>query len=268
MTDSYRPAGRDLVALIGLGLVSGFFAGLFGIGGGLIIVPGLVAILGLDQRRAVGTSLLAILPAVLVAAAVYGIDDDVDVAAAALLALGAVTGAQVGVRVLMRLRRRTAQWVFVGFVVVMIVQLLLAVPDRGAGIDWDVWRALGLVVLGVVAGVLSALLGIGGGGVVVPVLILWFGASDLVAKGTSLAMMIPGVVSGVVANLRRHNVAVRGGLVVGAASLVTSPAGSWVAQTIPPRAGSVLFAIFLVFIGATMAREAAKPEPPSVENRT
>jgi len=50
--------------MIGIGLAAGFFSGLFGVGGGLIVVPGLVVLLGLDQRRAVGTSLLAIVPAV------------------------------------------------------------------------------------------------------------------------------------------------------------------------------------------------------------
>ena len=50
-------------ALVGIGLVSGFFSGLFGIGGGLLVVPALVVLLKVDQRLAVGTSLLAILPA-------------------------------------------------------------------------------------------------------------------------------------------------------------------------------------------------------------
>ncbi|MGB4629685.1 MAG: sulfite exporter TauE/SafE family protein, partial [Propionicimonas sp.] len=111
--------------LLLVGCLSGFFSGLFGVGGGLIIVPGLVVVLGMEQRRAVGTSLLAIVPAIAVGVAAYAYGGSVDVVAGGLLAVGAVVGAQLGTRVLMRLRRRTAQWIFVGFVSVMIVQLML-----------------------------------------------------------------------------------------------------------------------------------------------
>ena len=254
-----RRSQIGLLLLIGCG--SGFFAGLFGIGGGLIIIPGLVVVLGMDHRRAVGTSLLAIVPAIAVGVAAYAYGGSVDLAAGGLLAIGAVTGAQLGTRLLMTIRRRTAQWIFVGFVAVMIVQLLLVVPNRGQGLPLDPWRIAALVGLGLVAGVLSAILGIGGGGVVVPVLMLWFGASDLVAKGASLVMMIPGVLSGVWANLRRRNVDVRAGLTVGAASLLTSPGGAWVAHQIPAQAASILFALFLTFIAVTMIRQAIRPEP-------
>ena len=254
---------RQVLPLLGVGVVSGVFSGLFGIGGGLIIVPGLVLVLGMDQRRAVGTSLVAIMPAIAVGVASYAWVGNVDLVAAVALAVGAVVGAQIGSRLLMVMKRRTAQWIFVGFVVIMVVQLVLVIPDRESPPVWNALTVAGLVALGLVAGVLSAILGIGGGGVVVPVLILAFGLSDLDAKGSSLAMMIPGVLSGVVANLRRHNVDVTAGLVVGAASMLTSPLGVWVAHLITAQAGSVLFALFLLFIGWRMIREALKPEPAS-----
>lgn len=251
--------GRSVLALLGVGLASGFFAGLFGIGGGLIIVPALVVLLTMDQRRAVGTSLVAILPAILVSVGAYAVGGGVDWRAGLLLAVGAVTGAQIGVRVLLAVPRRAVQWAFVALTVVMVVQLVLTVPDRGQDLVLDPLRIAGLVALGLFAGVLSSLLGIGGGGVVVPALMLVFGVGDLVAKGASLVMMVPGVLSGLTANLRRRNVDVRAGAVVGAASLVTSPLGAWTAHAIPPRAAAVLFAAFLVVIGTTMAMQALQP---------
>ncbi|NYD86273.1 sulfite exporter TauE/SafE family protein [Cellulomonas oligotrophica] len=251
--------GRSVLALLGVGLASGFFAGLFGIGGGLIIVPALVVLLAMDQRRAVGTSLVAILPAILVSVGAYAVGGGVDWRAGLLLAVGAVTGAQIGVRVLLAVPRRAVQWAFVALTVVMVVQLVLTVPDRGQDLVLDPLRIAGLVALGLFAGVLSSLLGIGGGGVVVPALMLVFGVGDLVAKGASLVMMVPGVLSGLTANLRRRNVDVRAGAVVGAASLVTSPLGAWTAHAIPPRAAAVLFAAFLVVIGTTMAMQALQP---------
>lgn len=254
------PSGNQLVLIaIGIGLASGFFAGLFGVGGGLIVVPALAVLLGLDHRRAVGTSLLAIVPAVTASLVSYAATGSVNLAVGGLLAVGAIVGAQAGVWLLGRISRRAAQWIFVGFVVVMIVQLLSFVPERGADLPIDVWRGIGLVVLGLGAGVLSALLGVGGGGVVVPVLMVWFGIGDLSAKGASLVMMLPGVASGLVANLRKQFVDVRLGLMIGAAAVVSSPLGVWVAHAIPPQPAAWLFAGFLLFVGGTMAREALRP---------
>lgn len=247
------------IALIGVGLASGFFAGLFGIGGGIIIVPALVLLLRIEQKHAVGTSLLAILPAATISAAAYALAGNVDIVVAAILAIGAVVGAQFGAWLLGRISRRVAQWAFVVFLAVMIVELLIVVPDRSAGLVLDAPRVAGLVALGLVAGTLSAILGIGGGGVVVPVLMVWFGLGDLAAKGVSLVMMLPGVISGLIGNGRRGKVHVRAGLLVGAGSLATGPLGTWVAHLVPAQLGAWLFAGFLVFIGFGMVREALRP---------
>jgi len=251
----------QVLPLLGVGLVSGFFAGLFGIGGGIVIVPALVVLLRIEQKLAAGTSLLAILPAASIAAASYALHGSINWLVAGLLAIGAIIGAQIGALLLQRIPRRALQWIFVGFVAVMIVQLLVVVPDRGAEPVIDLSRGASLVALGLAAGMLSAILGIGGGGVVVPVLMVWFGLGDLAAKGASLVMMLPGVISGLVANWRLHNVAWRAGLVVGASSLVSSPLGAWVAHLIPAQAGAWLFAAFLAFIGVSMLREALRPSP-------
>ncbi|MCB0911988.1 MAG: sulfite exporter TauE/SafE family protein [Propionibacteriaceae bacterium] len=251
--------GARIPALLGLGLVAGLISGLFGVGGGLVVVPGLVAVLGLDHRRAVGTSLLAITPAVLASLASYAVTGSVDLVVGGLLALGAVIGAQLGAWLLHRVSRRAAQWVFIAFVAAMVVQLFISVPNREAVIELGPGQVAGLVVLGLVAGTLSSILGIGGGGVVVPVLMFAFGLGDLAAKGAALVMMVPTLASGLWANLRRHNVDVRTGLVVGTAALVTGPVGAWVAHAIPAQAGSWLFGAFLLFVGASMVREALRP---------
>jgi uncharacterized protein len=245
--------------LIGIGLASGFFAGLFGIGGGVMVVPALVVLLGFDHRQAVATSLLAILPAVATSTVSYALAGSVDWTVGAIVAVGAVIGAQVGAWVLQRISRRSAQWIFVVFLISMIIQLLLVVPNREATIELSLPMGAGLLLLGLVAGSLSAILGIGGGGVAVPILMVWFGLGDIAAKGVSLVMMLPGVLSGLVANLRRRQVEVRAGLVVGAGALLTGPVGAWVAHIISPQVGAWLFAAFLIFIAVTMVREALRP---------
>lgn len=251
------------LALIGIGTVSGFFSGLFGIGGGLIIVPALVVLMKLDHKRAVATSLLAIMPAVTVSLIAYAVQGSVLWGVGVLLAVGAVAGAQLGAWLLRRISRRLAQWIFVGFVAVMVVQLLIVIPSRDAVFVLNWLNGAGLLALGAVAGALSSLLGIGGGGVAVPIMMVWFGLGDLAAKGAALVMMLPGVGSGLYSNLRRHMVNIRAGLVIGVGAVLTGPVGAWVAHLITAQVAAWLFAAFLAFIGISMAREALRPAEPA-----
>jgi uncharacterized membrane protein YfcA len=85
------------IQLLVLGLVSGVFVGLFGIGGGAIMVPAMVLLLGLDQKMASGTSLAAqILPIGLLGAAVYYRQGNLNIPHALWLACGLVIGALFG----------------------------------------------------------------------------------------------------------------------------------------------------------------------------
>ena len=251
-----------VAALVGLGLFAGLFSGLFGIGGGLIVVPGLVLVLRVEHKLAVGTSLMAIVPACTVGIISYALEGSVNWYVGLVVAVGAVVGAQIGARLLERLSRRVAQGVFVVFALLMIVELMVIVPNRHGDMVWTVWHAILLILLGLVAGIASGLLGIGGGAIVVPVMVLGFGVSDLIAKGASLVMMLPGVLSGLIGNLRHHRVLVRAGLIIGLSAVVTGPVGSWIAHIVPARAGSILFACYLVFVVVMMARQVLRRDTP------
>jgi uncharacterized membrane protein YfcA len=82
--------------LLGIGLVAGFFGALFGVGGGIVIVPLLVLFCRFDQRRASATSLTAILVSSVAGAATYAFHGDVKPGAAALIGLPAVLGVLAG----------------------------------------------------------------------------------------------------------------------------------------------------------------------------
>ncbi|RBY82274.1 sulfite exporter TauE/SafE family protein, partial [Blastococcus sp. TF02A-30] len=124
----------------------------------------------------------------------------------------------------------------------------------------DVYKrqGAGLAALGLVTGVLAGLLGVGGGIIVVPALLLLFGTSDLEAKGTSLLMMIPTAISGTIGNLRRRNVDLVAAALVGGAACTTTALGAWLATLVDPFVGNVLFAAFLVFIAVQMALRAIR----------
>lgn len=245
MTHSTRPS---LPILLVLGAATGLLSGLFGIGGGVILVPMLVMILGFQQRLAAGTSVAAILPAAVIGGIGYAVQGNVDWIAAALLAAGVIVGAQIGSYLLSRVPTGFLRWMFMAFLLGVIVSLWFVVPQRDDVIEINWITGALLVLTGLITGVLSGLLGVGGGVVVVPVLMFFFGASDLIAKGTSLIMLIPGSISGTLGNARRKNVDIRSAVVLGIAASVLSPLGSIAAAYISPLWSNIAFSLLLTFV--------------------
>lgn len=249
---------RAYAAFIGIGLLAGLLSGLFGVGGGTVIVPLLVLLLAFDQRLAAGTSLAAIVPTATVGVISYAASGSVAWIPALILAAGAVVGAQIGTRLLPRISQTALRWGFVGFLVVVIVSLFLVIPSRDAVFELTWLTAIALVAVGVGTGVLAGLIGVGGGVIVVPVLMLAFGTSDLVAKGTSLLMMIPTALSGTVGNLRNRNVDLLAALLIGISACTTTALGAWLATIVDPTVGNLLFAAYLVVIAVQMALKAVR----------
>ena len=247
---------RAVLLFLGIGLAAGLLSGLFGVGGGTVIVPLLVLLCGFDQRRAAGTSLAAIVPTASIGVISYAVSGTVAWVPALILAAGAVVGAQLGTRLLPRISQTVLRWLFVAFLVLVIVSLFLVVPSREAALDLTWPTGIALLALGVGTGVLSGLIGVGGGIVVVPFLMMVFGTSDLEAKGTSLLMMIPAALSGTVGNLRTRNVELRPALLIGLAACTTTALGAWTATLVDPVVGNALFAVYLVGIAVQMALKA------------
>lgn len=250
MTESAKRPG--LIPLIAVGIAAGILSGLFGIGGGTIIVPALALWLGMPQRLAAGTSVAAILPTAIVGSLSYAAQGNVDWVAALCLAIGIIVGAQLGTYLLAKLPVSALQWAFMVFLVVVIITLWLVVPQREDQISMNLLVAGMLVLTGFVTGVLSGVLGVGGGVVVVPVLMFFFGANDLAAKGSSLLMMIPGSISGTIGNARRKNVDMRAALIVGLSASVCVPFSSILATLLDPFVANVLFSLYLTYLVGQM----------------
>jgi len=260
VTDVQAPARgpRAYTAFIGIGLLAGLLSGLFGVGGGTVIVPLLVLLLHFDQRLAAGTSLAAIVPTASVGVISYATTGSVAWIPAIILAAGAVVGAQIGTRLLPRISQTALRWGFVGFLVVVIVSLFLVIPSRDAAFELTWLTGIALVGVGIGTGILAGLIGVGGGVIVVPVLMLAFGTSDLVAKGTSLLMMIPTAISGTIGNVRNRNVDLLAAALIGVSACTTTALGAWLATIVDPTLGNMLFAAYLVVIAVQMAIKAIR----------
>ncbi len=104
------------LAIIGMG--AGLLSGMFGVGGGTVMVPAMVLSLAFNQHRAQATSLAAIVPIAIVGAVIFGAAASLDLPAAVLLAIGSLIGVQVGARLMHRL---TAEWLSRIFGVFLLV---------------------------------------------------------------------------------------------------------------------------------------------------
>lgn len=242
------PEKRNWFGLVLLGLVVGIASGLFGIGGGIIILPTLVYLFGYYTRLSAGTSLLAVVLPAVVGVISYAIEGNVSLLMTVLLAAGSLIGAPFGSWLLSVLSHRFVQWGFIVFLIAVIVSLFVVIPSRDADINIDWLLGIGLVALGLFTGIMSGLLGIGGGVIIVPLLVVVFGASDLVAKGTSLLVMIATGLSGTIANLRRRNVDPPAALVIGVAAAVATPVGAGAAHALEPAVANAVFAVFLAVV--------------------
>lgn len=237
-------SARNTVILVIVGVAVGLLSGLFGIGGGTVIVPALVW-LGFSQRNAAATSMLAIVPTSISGVLSYAYNGNVDWIAAMLLFCGMFVGGQIGSWLLSRLPELVLRWVFVAFLVFVVINQLLFVPSRDQQITMNVTTGICLVLLGVLIGVLSGLLGIGGGALAVPALSILFNASDLIARGTSLLAMFPNAITTSVANHKRKLLHVRSALIIGITAALVTPAGTWIAGAVSARVGSIMFAMYL-----------------------
>lgn len=101
-----------------LGAVAGFVGGLFGVGGGLVMVPGLVLFLSIDQHTAHGTSVAAIVASASAAASTFAVRSEVEWDTAGYILIGSIVGAYVGARLIARI---PAVWLARAFVALTLV---------------------------------------------------------------------------------------------------------------------------------------------------
>ena len=252
------PGGVLLLILIGG--IGGVLSGAFGVGGGIVMVPLLITLARMNQRNASATSLVAIIPAAIAGSISYAVAGQVDLVAAILIAAGGIVGSLIGSRLLRALPIRWLRWLFIALLVVVAVRLFFEVPARAGVIALTPVSIPGLVVLGLVMGIASGLFGIGGGVIVVPVLVALFGAGDLLAKGTSLVAIIPGAITGTIANARAGLVDVVDGSIVGVTAAAASFGGVAIASALSPQLGIVLFAVLLLAATAQLVVRAIRAE--------
>jgi hypothetical protein len=259
----------DLVLYILTGTVSGFLAGLLGIGGGLIIVPALLYTLphagygpAVLVQTAIGSSLAVIVFTALSSIRAHHRAGYVEWGVVRAMAPGVCAGALAGAALAGQLPGHTLRIIYLLFLLGASTQMLLELRPDGTA---SPGRA-GYAGAGVVIGVFSSLVGIGGGTLSTPFL-LWCRRTIHTAVATSAAIGLPIAVSGgagfILAGWGRPElppgatgfVAWPAVLVVGAASVVLAPFGARVSHRVPQRPLKRLFACLLLVLAARIGWE-------------
>lgn len=111
----------------------------------------------------------------------------------------------------------------------------------------------GFVLLGLFAGTVAAALGVGGGIIYVPALVVLFGFEQHLAQGTSLAVILPTAIVATYVHARLGNVQWRLAASVAAAGIAGALLGAWVALGLDANVLRRMFGVFLLFIAARMA---------------
>lgn len=244
---------------LGGGLAAGFVAGLFGVGGGVLFIPVLVLLLRRAQHVAHATSLVAITIPAVVGATRFALDGEVAWIGAGAVAAGAFGGVQFGAWLMPRIPDRQLRLLFSAILAIVALRLI-AVGDAplGAGLVMDPTfepvPVLTHALLGVAVGTASALLGIGGGVVIVPALVLLFGYSQHLAEGTSLAIIVPTALLGAATHTRRGYTEWPLGLKLGAGAFLGALLGAELALALPSGSLARAFGALLAVVTVLMVR--------------
>jgi len=243
---------RSPRALVATGVLGGVLSGLVGGGGGAVMIPLLTGPLGLSQHRAHGTSLVIIVAAALAGTAVYGASGNVALDTVLLLVVAAMAGAYFGARGARRvpaLRLRQA----LGAFLVAVALRLLVYPRidplfNASGLGADAIAA----AIGMAGGLAAGALGVGGGAIFVPALVLLLGVDQHDAQGVSLAVIVFTAAAGALTHHRQGTVDLQAAAWIAPIAAPAGIAGSLAATALGGDSLRRIFSIVLLAIGIQM----------------
>ncbi len=199
---------NDIVIFLLIGGGAGILSGLFGIGGGIMIVPAVVLFTGMNLKEAYGTSLASLLlPVGILGCIVYYKEGLLNIKAALSVALGIICTIGLGAYLANNLNNFILKICYSIFLFYMGVKFIWPLLFHGnyreqpadSQIDFESEKLMNrqqspylkCFLIGLLAGIVAGFFGIGGGAVIVPMLTLWLGLDTKQAIATSLGILLP-----------------------------------------------------------------------------
>jgi uncharacterized protein len=195
----------EAILTVLVGLVAGILSGLFGVGGGIVMTPGLTAFGGAAPIIAVATPLPVILPTAAIGAFTYHRAGEVDIRAAAWISLTGSAASAIGALLTEVIDGRLLLVVTAALLAWQSIQILRG-TSRPTTAEERTIPASTLALVGVAAGLLAGLLGIGGGLAIVPALAGMLGVPLKRALGTSLVAVVVLVIPGTIVHAALGNI--------------------------------------------------------------
>lgn len=185
-----------IILLLVAGGVTGFLAGFFGVGGGILLVPILLVYfqsIGISSLVAThltfGTSLVVVVFASMMSAYQYSKNGHVVWRGVVLMGVASIVGATIGANVAAELPGKTLQQIFAGVVSVAAVRLLMKNGKNPGNLEPNI-AAPGLLITGFIVGLVSSLAGVGGGVFSIPIMFFFLSFPLKKALGTSSATIV------------------------------------------------------------------------------
>jgi len=231
------PALTDLLLVLSLGAVLGFFGGLFGIGGGIVAVPLFILGFGMEQALAQGTALVLMVPNLLIGWWRYNQHHRLPWLAVAVIGTSATLTTWLTAKLAVRLDQNVLHWVFNLFILAVGVRMILLRKNPSENQNRSNQpRTAAMPLVGMLGGTSMGLLGMGGGLVATPLLTTVFKHTQTTAQALSLALVAPSSVVALTTYAAAHRVDWKLGLPLALGGLFTVSAGVAVAHHLPEKA--------------------------------
>lgn len=238
---------RERIVAAFSGSIAGVASGLFGVGGGIVLIPLLTGWLGLGQHHAHGTSLAVIGVTAVVSIVIYALHGNVSWGTAALVGPASFFAAGYGARLAARTSSRWLARSFAIFLFVVAIRLLIqSDPPASAPIPPGPARWAFDLALGVAAGTLAGYMGVGGGILIVPALTIFTGMTQQLAQGTSLVVILLAAPGGALEHRRKGNIVFPLVPWLALGATIGAPLAALAAQSLPQRILTRCFALFLL----------------------
>jgi uncharacterized membrane protein YfcA len=242
----------EFIINIAIGGLLGVFGGLLGIGGGLFAIPTLSLLYGMDQQLAQGTALAMVVPNIVLGIYKYNQRNKIDWKTAASMGVCALTLSWFGALIAIDLDHRSMREIFISFLLFIAVWNLLQMLGKRASsglrlLPWPYFAGFGSV-----SGFLGGLFGVGSAVIATPVLTMFFGASQVVAQGLSLAIAVPTTAATLVTYSVHGQVDWTTGIAMAIGGVLTVGYGVRAAHSLPQHILKIVFSVFVLISAALL----------------
>lgn len=233
------------------GVAAGFICGLFGMGGGSLMVPAIVYVFDLPIKQAIGTSLFVIVFSAISALINYIRHKKVSYKLAFFVVPGGVLGAQAGAFLTSRISDILVKYIFVVVIAGLGIRMFFQKENSDFCEDKNFNKAKAIVI-GFLAGFVSGLCGVGGAVLIIPLLYIFLKLPIHTCIGTAVVAILFNAISGVSGYMVRELVDFRIGLTLAIGSTVAAPFGARISIRTDREKMRKIFAVVLILSGISV----------------